>query len=376
MNISSIAQFDSEEISRIVEKIKQKYAPDKRTAIFDVNFSMDGNVANLSGETNLPTAKNELLEYFNNLKIRDNINMLPSKELGEKIFGVVNVSTANLRSKPAHSAELVSQVLLGSKLKVLKSYGEWLLVQCEDDYIGWMDDDGFQLMGEEEYEEWKRSEKIIVTHPFTFAYSLGNTNSNPVSDLVEGNLLKKISHEDGFIQVEFPDKRLAFIPIDHIQEYRIWLNTREQTFASINKSAQSLMGVPYIWGGTSLKGLDCSGFTKLVFQLNGVLLPRDASQQVQIGELIDTNRGFDNLKPGDLLFFGSMDSISRVEKTTHVAIYLGNLEFIHASGRVRINSFDKNKSNFSAGRLKSFIKAKRILSSLGKNGVKLIKDLD
>jgi cell wall-associated NlpC family hydrolase len=107
-----------------------------------------------------------------------------------------------------------------------------------------------------------------------------------------------------------------------------------------------------------------------------VQLPRDASQQVHIGELVDTKNGLDNLMPGDLLFFGSIDHITGKEKIFHVAIYLGNLEFIHASGRVRINSFDNTKSNFAEGRLKTFIKAKRVLGSLGRNDVKLIKDIN
>ena len=80
--------------------------------------------------------------------------------------------------------------------------------------------------------------------------------------------------------------------------------------------------------------------------------------------------------PGDLLFFGSKDYKSGREKITHVAIYIGNLEFIHASGRVRVNSLDRTKSNFAEGRLKTFIKAKRILTSLGSNGVNLIKNLN
>jgi cell wall-associated NlpC family hydrolase len=92
--------------------------------------------------------------------------------------------------------------------------------------------------------------------------------------------------------------------------------------------------------------------------------------------MVDTQNGFDNILPGDLLFFGTKANYSDKEKITHVAIYLGDLDFIHASGRVRINSLDKAKINFAEDRLKTFIKAKRILSSLGKNDVKLLKELN
>ena len=324
----------------------------------------------------MPAAENELLTLLSKADIVDQINLLPSEELGSKVFGIVNLSVVNVRTKPEHSAELATQVLLGAKLKILKSSGEWYLVQCEDNYIGWMDDDGVCFMDHQKFEEWNQSKKIIVTSPFSFSYSEENINSTPVSDVVQGNILKVLSQKNGFAKVEFPDGRIAFLPIAQVQDYEEWLGTRVQTFDTINLTAHSLMGIPYVWGGTSIKGLDCSGFTKIVFQLNGVQLPRDASQQVHVGELVDTQNGFDNLLPGDLLFFGTKDHDSGKEKITHVAIYLGNLEFIHASGRVRINSFDKTKSNFAESRLKTFIKAKRILSSLGSNGVKLIKDFN
>ena len=372
----STAQVNAGDIPKIIEEIRTKYAADKRTAIFNINFTSEEKFVYLSGETNLPEAKKELLSLLEKSNVVDQIIMLPSVDLGTKIYGIVNLSVADVRTKPEHSAELATQVLLGSRLKILKSSGEWYLVQCEDDYIGWMDNDGVYLMDHEKFDEWNKTKKIIVTAPFTFSYSEGNVYSTPVSDVVQGNLLKFISRKEDFIKVEFPDERIAFILNDQVQDYEEWLDERNQSYDAINFTAHMMMGIPYVWGGTSIKGLDCSGFTKRVFQLNGVQLPRDASQQVHIGELVDTKNGFDNLMPGDLLFFGSIDHITGKEKISHVAIYLGNLEFIHASGRVRINSFDNTKSNFAEGRLKTFIKAKRVLGSLGRNDVKLIKDLN
>ena len=372
----STAQVNAGDIPKIIEEIRTKYAADKRTAIFNINFTSEEKFVYLSGETNLPEAKKELLSLLEKSNVVDQIIMLPSVDLGTKIYGIVNLSVADVRTKPEHSAELATQVLLGSRLKILKSSGEWYLVQCEDDYIGWMDNDGVYLMDHEKFDEWNKTKKIIVTAPFTFSYSEGNVYSTPVSDVVQGNLLKFISRKEDFIKVEFPDERIAFILNDQVQDYEEWLDERNQSYDAINFTAHMMMGIPYVWGGTSIKGLDCSGFTKRVFQLNGVQLPRDASQQVHIGELVDTKNGLDNLMPGDLLFFGSIDHITGKEKISHVAIYLGNLEFIHASGRVRINSFDNTKSNFAEGRLKTFIKAKRVLGSLGRNDVKLIKDLN
>ena len=112
--------------------------------------------------------------------------------------------------------------------------------------------------------------------------------------------------------------------------------------------------------------------TKTVYFLNGIILPRDASQQVNVGELIEVKNGWDNLQSGDLLFFGKKAEGDKKEKVTHVAIYIGDGDFIHAAGRVRINSLNPTKSYYSKYRDNSFIRAKRILSPVGKNGIERI----
>ncbi|MBZ0199551.1 MAG: C40 family peptidase, partial [Ignavibacteriaceae bacterium] len=300
------------------------------------------------------------------------INILPAKELDDKIYGIINISVANIRTKPENSAELATQALLGTPLKVYKKKGGWFLVQTPDDYIGWLDDDGFCSVNKKQIDEYKNCEKIIVANNYGVSFSERDEKSIPVSDIVAGDILKFVNDDGSFTGVEYPDGRLAYIPSNNVQDYSNWLKQLTVTQDKLVDDAKSMMGLPYLWGGTSIKGVDCSGFTKTIYFLNGVMLPRDASQQVNVGELIDTKNGFDNLQPGDLLFFGTKETETKKEKVVHVGMYIGNKEFIHSSGMVRINSLDSTKENFSEYRFRTFIRAKRILSSLEKNGVKLL----
>jgi gamma-D-glutamyl-L-lysine dipeptidyl-peptidase len=146
------------------------------------------------------------------------------------------------------------------------------------------------------------------------------------------------------------------------------LKTRDLTAENIINSAKSMMGLPYLWGGTSVKGVDCSGFTKTSFYMNGYVIPRDASQQVLAGDevqIVDQNGKFSealalkNLKPADLLFFAG----GKTSRITHVALYIGNGEFIHSAGNVRINSMLKNANNYDDFQTRTLVSAKRYIGS-------------
>ncbi len=358
-------------IQNVIEKVRADYAPDKRVALFNFEIEQSGETFILKGETNLPEAHDLLIKELDkmNVKIDDQTELLPDDELGNKIYGVINLSVVNLRSKPGHSQELATQSLLGTPVKVYKKEGGFFLIQTPDKYLAWTDDDGFEPMTKEEQETWLQSSKVIFLEEYGFSFSDMDKRSMHVSDLVSGDLLKFISEERDFYKVEYPDGRHAFVEKSGSMMYDEWLKAINPTAENVIKEAEKFMGVPYLWGGTSSKGMDCSGFTKTAFYLNGIVLPRDASQQVHTGELVDTENGFENCKPGDLLFFGRKASDDKPERITHVAIYLGNMDFIHASGRVRLNSFDKDKPNYNEYRLRTFIRAKRILSSIDKNGI-------
>jgi gamma-D-glutamyl-L-lysine dipeptidyl-peptidase len=366
-----------ERVSSIIQMVKNKYAPDKRVALFNIEAEESDDLYLITGETNLPEAKMDLIEQLKkeNLKIKNEIKTLPAKELGEKIYGVINLSVANLRSNPDHPAELSTQSILGTPIKILKKgKGGFYLVQTPDGYISWLDNGGFHAITKDEINDWIKSDKIIYLEDYGFALSQPDEKSRRVSDLAIGNLLKLVGEEKDYYKVNFPDGREAFIKKDECKLFNNWYSNVTPTAENILKEAHRFMGVPYLWGGTSSKGMDCSGFTKTVFYLNGIILPRDASQQVHTGELIDTENGWENLKPGDLLFYGSKATAERKERITHVSIYIGDGDFIHAAGRVQINSFNPAKPYYSDYRKSGFIRAKRILNSIGTTGIEKILD--
>ncbi len=363
-------QGSDESVRNIIEQVKLKHAPDKRTALFNIDFRSNGGELTLQGETNLNKAKEELLVALKGYKINDEIEVLPSKDLEGYDKGVVTISVANLRAKPDHPAEMVTQALLGTPLEVLKSTEDnWYLVQTPEGYLGWLDDGGLHLFNGKEMNEWTRSDKLIYTDTYGFVMASEDPKSGTVSDITAGGILKLTGTTKKGYKVAFPDGRSGFLPRKSASPLKKWLKGLKTDPNEIIKTAKKFLGVPYLWGGTSPKGMDCSGFTKTVYFLNGIMLARDASQQELYGEKIDVAAGYENLKRGDLLFFGPKPAPGKPQRITHVGIYIGNLEFIHAAGMVGINSFDPASPIFSEYRTGMLVSARRVLTSLDTPGI-------
>lgn len=345
--------------------VKTHFAPDKRVALFDVNADKNGSVYVLKGQSNLPeaveTLKNDLKEA--QIEYIDSIQLLPASKLGDKIRGLVTISVANLRSQPKHSAELATQATLGTPVKILKNEDSWTLIQTPDKYLSWVDHGGVEPITEAELERWKTAPKLIYTNINGSSYSEPDAKSQVVSDIVAGGILEILGEEKGFYKVAYPDKRIAFINKNEADIYESWISHADPSQENLVATSKKLMGLPYLWGGTSPKGVDCSGFTKTIYFLNGIVLPRDASQQIHTGEKIDDTKNFENLLPGDLLFFGVPATETSPERVVHVGMWIGNNEFIHSAGRVKINSVDKDAPNYDAYNVNRYLRTKRPLSS-------------
>ncbi|MBD3628880.1 C40 family peptidase [Cyclobacterium sp.] len=341
----------------MLEEVQSNFAPDKRVALFDVSW----NNGVLTGETNIKEAHQKLLEKLNTVGISytDSVKLLPDPALGDLNLALVTNSVANIRSEPRHSAELATQALMGTPLNVLKASGSWYLVQTPDGYLSWVDAAAIVRLDQKKLNLWMEKEKIVVTEMIANIYA-DESASDIVSDITAGNVLELIEITQTGYSVALPDNRRGFIPLEKAVPYERWKNSRSTDDQSLIQTARLMMGSPYLWGGTSPKGMDCSGFTKTIYFLNGMVIPRDASQQINEGELVDSDKNWENLEVGDLLFFGVPATAESKERVVHVGMWIGDNQFIHSRGRVRISSFDPNDENYDAYELNRYLRTKRI----------------
>lgn len=359
----------------INDSIKKAYAPDKRVAIYDLQFEVKNNKLIVSGETDQAEAVVALVERLSEkgLDIENQTTLLPDASVGLFSYAIVNNSVANIRSNPKHSGELATQAILGMPLKVLKIAGDFYLVQTPDAYISWVDHGGVTLLTAAQYESWNTSPKVIFTNTFGFVYKEPNDELHKISDIVLGAQLSLLEETPTYYKVSYPDKREGYLKKSESQLYTNWVSQVQASGSLLELYARELLGVPYLWGGTSTKGMDCSGFTKTVYLMNGYVIPRDASQQIMAGKDVDTDLKFSNLQKGDLMFFGRKATDSTKQRVTHVGIWLdnGQGEFIHASGRVKIGSIHPESSLYDAHNTNRYLGSRRYL------GIKddLISDL-
>jgi len=236
---------------------------------------------------------------------------------------LVTVGIGDLRAGPAETSELVDQAHLTEMVTVLGEQNDWRYVQGPDQYFGW-------IRAEQIFEIPGSNNAGIVAVLLADVYERASRASVVIERLPAGTrppqMFKAVGLDGANARPEWGevplrggrtrDPRSGFLAVaDTTRDGEV--ASRYPTAADYLKTAESFIGVPYLWGGTTALGLDCSGFVQQVYRLNGVALPRDADQQAMLGRRVEEARA------GDLLFFGA-------ESVDHVALATGADDFIHA----------------------------------------------
>lgn len=342
-----------------IAALQVEVAPDRRTDRFDVVATDSAGRLVLTGTTTDRAALGRLTSALAPSTV-SRVRVLPDEGLlGAERYALVTVSVANLRSEPAHSAELATQALLGTPLRLLDRRGGWYLAQTPDRYLAWVDAGGIARMDRAALDAHARAERVVVVDPDA---KVEDSQGRVLSDLVVGAVLDVDSEAPQphvHIPVVLPDGRRGRVAQAAVRDYDRWIEGLRVQPEALVQTAHAFAGVPYLWGGTSNKGMDCSGFTKTVYLMHGLVLPRDASQQVRAGTLVDETGEWDRLRPGDLVFFGVKAQDGRPERVVHVGMWLGGREFIHASGYVRVSSMDPAAANYEPSERARYLRARR-----------------
>ncbi|MFC0875236.1 NlpC/P60 family protein [Saccharicrinis sp. FJH2] len=221
-------------------------------------------------------------------------------------YAICELSIVPVRAKASETSEMVTQLLFGETAKVLEVKDKWLKVELtHDSYTGWVDRKMISPVSSEDYEILAKEDCKILSVPYAEVITLRGKQLIPMGSQMRKGLLLNYKNTDVL------DNNLSVEELPEVA--RLFLN------------------VPYLWGGRTVFGTDCSGFTQLLYRMTGKNIPRDAGQQVKIGR----NIGYiEKVKSGDLAFFGSSDKI------THVGLIVDKQHIIHASGWVRIDTID------------------------------------
>jgi cell wall-associated NlpC family hydrolase len=239
-------------------------------------------------------------------------------------YFIINTAVANVYKEASHNSAVVTQALMGESCQILEQKDDWFRIKQCDGNEGWM----YYFYGVVSKQKYGPTLTLKDMHGTVITID----KDKMISPIVFGTQLVAEEQQDRY-KVTLPDGRIGYAYSNFGDNSK--LTTRKE----IISLAERFMGTPYIWGGKTPYGIDCSGLIQTVFKANGIDLPRDAYQQEE--HLRKYEIAEDKIEPGDLLFFSEND------KVTHVAISIGGLNFINARGYVQVESIDEKSPQFN-----------------------------
>lgn len=307
----------------MVAAVRDELAPDPRLAVFEVEVEVDGGRLTLTGATSEADAALELHRRVAGLtawsEVVDRVQRLPEVDTEDRVHAVVCAAAAPMLAGPRIQSTQVSQAVLGSRLLVFRREGRWLQCRGSDGYIGWVHAGYVALMDESAARAWELGANGDLW--VSLESSVLDSGGELMARLPWG--ARVLRERDGIVRL--PDGRTG-----HAQGEMLPLGARGLGFpadgAAICETASRWLGVPYLWGGITMGGVDCSGFVQALYRMHGIGIPRDSDQQSRAGEPVECGDDFEHLRPGDLLFFAETPG-----SCSHVALSTGGSRIIHSS---------------------------------------------
>ncbi len=301
-----------ERVERMVDEVRAAHAPDPRLVVFDVRVRVrEGRIA-IEGASSARSAEEAIRERMERMGIEwtDSVERLTIERYAIVIGGVAPVhARGSIRSTQ------VSQAMLGSVVRILRQRGRWHQCRFSDGYLGWVHEGYLSLVSEDEAERWEDRAQMM---------SLGaelTQNGRRVGHLVWGARFEEpAAHRARLPDGEVVEVAGEVVPISELPTR--FPATREH----IVETADRWIGTPYLWGGRTRAGVDCSGLVQMVYGIHGIRLPRDSDQQALVGHHVEAWEDFSGLLPGDLLFFTERPD----GRITHVALSEGGSKIVHA----------------------------------------------
>ena len=316
----------------LIDSVRREHVPDFRTGVFEVVLHEADGVVILTGQSTHPAAVTALVERLraNGATIEDRVTMLPDPTFGTARFGVVRAAVTPVYAEPRLPAPQISQLVIGMRVELMSRTGDWIRIRGEDGYLGWVHA-GYVEAGPEDWAfSWERGtagESVV-----SLGAELVDENGWTIARLPWGSRL--IRHTGAYHLI---DGRRGSVANGEVIDVDRLVDRFPPRGESVARTARRWLGAPYLWGGVTLNGVDCSGFSQAVMWMHGIALPRDSDLQARTGARVDPT-DLTDVRHGDLVYFAEDGAA-----ISHVAISLGGAQVIHSAlgnGGVEVNDLD------------------------------------
>lgn len=349
-----------------LDALAREQQVDERTTVWHVDVTVAHGNVTLAGTSSSLLLKDEAVARLRGLagvrRVADAVVLLPHPSLGDRTRAVVRVPVANLGDAPgqAEGEHTVTQAVLGMVVDLLEEDHGWYRVRMWDGYLGWMEGRTLVPGTPAAVDSFLGGRRVIVSVPLAPVRAAPSPDASEVlpANVVEGTELPWLDEKHGWVRVGLPGGGHGFLASDQVRVAPGHASAfaRKGEAGHVLATATRYLGLPYVWGGTTAYGFDCSGLTQFAFRVNGWQLPRDADMQYRVGTPV---AGREDLLPGDLVFFSTYEP-----GPSHVGIYIGSGRFIHCGSRgVAINSLDATDPEFSRYLSDHFLGGRRVLPS-------------